>query len=460
MAGRTSLVAVRTRRWLIWAVFISFIVCVAWVLNELRLERNKRLAYKALVENNGSIVYDFSGKFNDYRLAREWLRIFLGDRYFSAPESVSIRIDSERDLDQVYALYDLKRIRICCHKIPKKFLARLNRFPQLKDVAIVTPKISVNDFDFLASMKRPDGFRLECSEFEAGSLQPLNRTVCPLWVTCCGSTPTQESLRELAKCEQLRFLSLIDCPIQDSDLQHLYNSTSEVGLLLLRTQSSDQGILKLRKSNPAWTIRIRTDTGKASSFAEFECTIPSMKEMPNTTSLTLYGRDLTDAMLSTLREAKSLTELQLVSCSITDEGFMEVGLVEGLKILRVVDSNITDAGLRVLEENKNLEKMELKLDHANGSGLIDAPPSLKELRVRFNSDYGIGAKELERLHGLELLHFYRVCPRDDFVQALKQMTNLKELAFPDYCIPREEVEELRAALPHCTIRYAHWLEGQ
>jgi hypothetical protein len=451
MVARTTPRRVLARR-VTYIGLIAMVSLVAWMVwHELRLEHNKRLVYESAKDRNAAMVYSFEGISSDYRLVREWLRLFLPKRYFSSPESVAITVDSDDDLDFLDAIYDLKKIRICCGEIPQKFLSKMDSYPLLNDVMFITPKLSASDLKVLASKRLPSGFRLECSEFETGSLQHLNQTECPISVTLCGTEPTAESLKELASCNQLRFLTLKECPVTDADLQHLHGSKARVGFSLLGTEIKDHGILKLRNANPTWTLRLRTPTGPVKQLEQLECTIPSIEEMPKATSVAFLGHNITDAMLSTLREAKALTHLQFIFCDITDEGLLEVGVIQGLKQIFIVGCDISDDGLKVLEENTSLEKLEFRLEQVDGTAFADFPTSLKVIAANFPGTNSAWVKELSRFQDLEILQIYGHCPDEEFFEIVQKLPKLKELKFEGFCISPTELVALRKALPNCSV---------
>lgn len=171
------------------------------------------------------------------------------------------------------------------------------------------------------------------------------------------------------------------------------------------------------------------------SRAELDQKVRNLKSGASNT-VRLYDTVRTDALLKQIRCMPQVEELNLDQTDVSDKGMRHVATLRNLKKLVVYDGRpgIGDLGLARLKGHGKLESLELVLTRVTDEGLVVL-------------------KDLPKLRSLVLYSQPRLGPllTDAGLVHLEGLTRLETLELTGGWASEPAVEDLRKALPNCTI---------
>lgn len=182
--------------------------------------------------------------------------------------------------------------------------------------------------------------------------------------------------------------------------------------------------------------------------------IPQLKRL----QLQLYSQEyipkITDETLAHLRVMKGLEEIILPGW-IGDKGIANLAGSTNLKLLSVSISKVTDAGLDHLRDLTALTSLSLHGDNITDAGIAKIRHLSRLAYLGLNdtkiTDAGVAMiAELKSLKGLSLT---RTAVTDASVPYLRHMTGLTRLDIQGVEITKGGFDQLKEALPNCTIFY-------
>lgn len=143
-----------------------------------------------------------------------------------------------------------------------------------------------------------------------------------------------------------------------------------------------------------------------------------------------YSHNITDANLVHLKEMHNLRRLSLRRCTlITSTGLVHLKEMAKLRILNLENTNVDDAGIIHLKELHSLEDLKLNYTQVTDACLV----------------------HLKQLTSLRWLNLNNTKISDAGLVHLKEMTDLRILRLAFTQITKDGMEELRKALPNCTV---------
>ena len=139
------------------------------------------------------------------------------------------------------------------------------------------------------------------------------------------------------------------------------------------------------------------------------------------------GVEITDQLLKEVAKCTQLTYLNFNGGQITTEGLTEVAKLQKLKTLGLSDTGVTDAGLKEVAKCTQLTFLNLLHTKITDAGLKEVAKlkQLNDLTLAYNKITGVGLKELANL------------------------TQLRHLWLEGTKVTKEDVVELKKALPNC-----------
>lgn len=139
------------------------------------------------------------------------------------------------------------------------------------------------------------------------------------------------------------------------------------------------------------------------------------------------GVEITDQLLKEVAKCTQLTYLNFNGGQITTEGLREVAKLQKLKTLGLSDTGVTDAGLKEVAKCTQLTFLNLLHTKITDAGLKEVAKlkQLNDLTLAYNKITGVGLKELANL------------------------TQLRHLWLEGTKVTKEDVVELKKALPNC-----------
>jgi Leucine-rich repeat (LRR) protein len=278
-------------------------------------------------------------------------------------------------------------------------------------------------------------------------------------------------LVHIGKLAALEKLLLYGPSITDAGLEHLKNLPALKSLTLCSPRVTRRGLEPLREARPSLKVEISL---RFTTDAETAC----LKELPYVTALSLARSQVSDAALGNLAGLTSLRYLNLSRTAVTDAGLLPLenlhaidnldldgtgigdeGLAHlkhltTLDTLRLHGTRVTDAGLAYLEPMKSLTMLFLDSTDVADAGLMHLKEmtKLSILFLGYTKIVGPGLVHLAGLPSLRHLDLPGAPLTDAAVEPLKQMKHLQVLSINTTGMSEGAVEELRRALPDCTIR--------
>lgn len=292
--------------------------------------------------------------------------------------------------------------------------------------------------------------------------------------------PNQPVLPHLSGLTGLRELSIYNINIRGGDLRHLKGLTSLRSIrirdpdepidphiqylanrklleyLHLECLCTDAGLQGLNGLPALRGMALNSNAIKGPGLAHLE-TLPALR------LLTLIGQEFSDQGLAGVTNLKSLTRLKLwcirgdwevtdaglanlsgltrleeLECTrlprVTDAGMVHLKPLRSLKKLDLGWAHLTEKGLAQLGEMKSLESLR------NPGGITDAGLAwlaeafkLRELNISGEQITDEGIRHLAGLRSLECLHLSQTSMTDASMDAIAELTNLKDLSI--YCSP-------------------------
>jgi len=282
---------------------------------------------------------------------------------------------------------------------------------------------------------------------------------------------SDQGLAQLKGLASLEELSIYSTDVTDVGLAHLKNLPSLKMLDLFSPKITGDGVERLRKDRPGLEISLSL------SF-DYDTEMTQVKGLPCVTSLQLSRSKVTDAGLAYvdgltslrylgltrtpvtdtglahLQGLHALNDLDLDDTQIGDEGIAHLKDLTALDTLRLRNTYVGDAGLAYLPGMKSLEMLFLDGTQISDAGLVHLK-DLKSLVVLFLGQTNISGPGLACLKGLTSLDHLDLAGTpltDAAAEHLKEMTWLHVLSINPAGMSDKAVEELRQALPDCSLR--------
>jgi hypothetical protein len=174
-------------------------------------------------------------------------------------------------------------------------------------------------------------------------------------------------------------------------------------------------------------------------------TLPDLRQLylPETT---------TDRGMEEVGKMKSLRTLFIYYAKVTDAGTAHLAGLTHLEYLRLIcHDELTDDCLVHLGRVKSLKHIELSSNKIDGHGLVhlNGLPQLDYLDI---DGYGLRAESFSKISGHQSLRClgtgHTSFSSAEDMSVLKQFKSLRSL---EAALSWEQVEELKQALPHCSI---------
>lgn len=391
-------------------IFTAVAIFLGLFLREVQHERRKKQIIESIKKDGGSarLVDPMRDGQAPKGFFKDWIRIFLGDGYFTVVPSLGIKTGSV-SLNEVVGYFpELQTIAI--GDVTEARLDQLPKLSKLYDVSIAKGEITDIGLDSISRVKSMEYLRFHECSFQDGTGAPLARCLSVRSLSfekCELSNQILSSLQGISSLAHVRFA---DCKIDDKLLNLLHGSANNVQLQLKNCDVTEAGILAFRIANPNWEVQcVDAADAKIASQSENRLNIfPRLSEVSEVTKLTFGGNLVTDATLIALAEAAKL---------------------QNLTITHTAPGSISTRGFEALQGLKTLNILALSFTH------------ISDVEV-------VAIAKITSLEGLSL----RGCPvTDASVEELAKLKTLKRLIVVETAISESGLERLRLALPGCEI---------
>ncbi|MBY0372590.1 MAG: hypothetical protein K2Q23_01270 [Bryobacteraceae bacterium] len=249
--------------------------------------------------------------------------------------------------------------------------------------------------------------------------------------------------------------------ITDADLPALARQPGLKRLDLSMTRITDQGLLQLKPLTGLEDLNLRyaeliTDEGMS-----------AVKGWKALRQIDLRATKVTDTTMGYLGALPTLESVDVGFAQISDNGIELLTTLPRLKRLTLGGNKLTDTGLQALRLMPTLEYLDLSGPQRTDSGLwsvsltasgvaaVATLGNLLELRIGGTNVTALSLDQLRRgLPKLERLSLHRSKRiNDEAVAVLREWKSLREVDLKDTAITQKGVQDLRAALPNCVVRY-------
>jgi Leucine-rich repeat (LRR) protein len=192
--------------------------------------------------------------------------------------------------------------------------------------------------------------------------------------TTSAQTVTDEGLKHLKNCENLRFIALGCTEITDRGLAYLGQLPNVRSLSLAGTSITDDGLAHLANLDTLQSLDLRyTDvTGDG---------IRHLASLRSLEKLVLRGNDVRDRDLAHLHELANLKSLDLSGTMITDIGLEELSALQTLAELDISGTQVTNDGFVQLKECQSLEEVKYHDTYVSRQALRELRSALPKWRV-------------------------------------------------------------------------------
>ena len=168
------------------------------------------------------------------------------------------------------------------------------------------------------------------------------------------------------------------------------------------------------------------------------------------TELSLFGTDVTDESLRSLKAFSKLEHLNLRATAVTHRGLRHLAGLQKLDVIELNESQIGDDVLRVLNEFDLLHTISAADDDEGlTASSYDTVRSLSLCRGPLTD---AGLKELRRLKNLTWLDLRETKVSDAGLEEVAKHSKLTHVLLKDTQVTQRGIEKLRAALPNCNVR--------
>lgn len=450
MNSRSRRFVFRFRMQTILVLVTAFIILIGLVTQEIRREHRKKGNADEIRRLGGRVHDNPRPEFQQTGIVNGYLRVILGDKYFTEIDSVFLKPNTEADVELLHAFPEIMHLSLLGASINDNAIERIGPLLQLDNIYINGAQVGERGLKSLAKLPKLTSLRFEdCSLAdqclialkEFANLRSLEFTNCLISDDCL------KSLSQLADLS----LSLRKCSLSDADLKLMHGGRESVKLNLFMTNVTEAGILAIREANPNWSIQFSGPPQAQLSPREPKGYLPSIREFQHTEKLTFQGPLTSDATLAILKDAPKLSSLEFYGCSLTDAGLLYLEPLQSLRSLTISGSPLTDEGVRALNGLAGLQSLYMAGTKIEGRGLGSLPSSLKKLGVSLAEANDSGIAEIAKLTSLEELYLLDSIVSDEELDEIAKMSSLLKLHFWQTPVSDANVSRLRQALPNCTI---------
>ena len=318
---------VRGRRWYQFSLRSLLVVTLilgaagGWLGKRLVQKHEERQAIEAIVTAGGDTSFEQSGP--------RWLRIILGDNFFSEVHRVDVISGNDAVLAQLPALRDVEVLNINGSAITGPALVQcldhLKELPRLRTLCFGGPHGGMMSFGDSDLERIKDLTELESLGFWDASI-------------------TDDGFKNFERMTQLKLLMVENAPITGAGLINLKRLTRLERLDLIGTNFNDAGLVYAKdmvELRQLWLARTKvTDAG-----------LNNLRRLSHLENLLLNNTLVSDAGLVNLKNLPCLWMLQLSGTKVSDAGLADLRNLKQLKLLQVDGTSVTARAVNELRKS-------------------------------------------------------------------------------------------------------------
>lgn len=448
-------------------------VAIGMVTQELHYEYRKKKAAANIRALRGSVFFRGSGEVTKQTgVVNGWLRLILGDNYFSSVVSVSYSPQSQAELKLLLHFPELQVLSLKNPSLTLPLLSTVEKLSKLEYLDFRGLQLSESDLRVIANQQQLKSLRFsncdlpdKLSELtELPLLERLHFDNCDLpenswqligdnrlkYLSFESCSLSERELESIRKIPHLLSLRITKCTIDDTSLRKLHGATSVVNLSLGNVNLSEHGLVLLRKANPNWSIAYQSDTSVPNVYK-----LPSKLEPAANSSLEYRSSFTTGLTLEFVGELRNLRGLSLFKCDINDQDLRHLHGLQELEWLTLAGDKLTLAGVNELvSQLPKLRQLALYNIHWTDDGLKRLPANLEGLILNMT---GITNEQFATLSStltsLKTLTIEQSPISDASISHLDSMPELQELHLDGTAISQAGLATLKQSLPNCEIYF-------
>jgi internalin A len=272
---------------------------------------------------------------------------------------------------------------------------------------------------------------------------------------------SDEDVRHVAYCRNLKVLSLDNTRISGRALRHVHNLTRLEKLSLNYTKIDDDGMAFVAELTRLEYLGLsRTKVTDAGLWHVRGCT--------EIDTLVLFDTDVGDQGLSYLTNWKKLQTLNLQGTNLTDAGIRHLRAFPQLSVLLVSRTTVGDEGAAHLGEMPALMEIHLERTRVTAAAFEALRIRMPQLTTWCYDDVDLANQPvtqaswtqiawrfpaLDRVNRLKLINLSGTPATDEWLKDLMLLTNVQLIDLRNTNVTAGGVAELRKALPKCEIRH-------
>jgi hypothetical protein len=146
-------------------------------------------------------------------------------------------------------------------------------------------------------------------------------------------------------------------------------------------------------------------------------------------SIAMFGDDVTDRDLASLRQLPGLRQVNLTRTRISDAGLFHLAKLESVEVLLLGGVDISDEGIELLETLTNLKQLNLTLTGVSDLSmpLLSRMTQLEFLWLEGTDISDVGLEAIAEMKSLQLLDLCRSAITDSGLARLGALSELEEL---------------------------------
>lgn len=439
--------AFRFRMQTVLVLIAALAVAMSMVASEVNRERRKKSAIAEIKRLGGSVLVERFPQDRPRGVVNGWLRIFLGDDYFTDVRYVHLVPQTESDVTLLTHMREALGVSVDAANGSDELFQEILRFQQIENLGIENAKIDHDFLDSLSKAKRLSGIRFMNCSFDDGCLQSLVPSESMSAIAFFNCRLNEKDIQSLNHFEgQLNSIQFEKCGLNDSDLMALTESQKPMLLTIQEENITDNAIVSIVEKCPQWTVEFIGLT----RFNNGVNRIHGSHEKDQIQSLRFHGSHITDKILAILPDYPNVSLVSLEACTLTDNGMRAISTLGKLETLFIYNIGISDDGINFLGDMQNLRDLQIYGTDVTGEGLQSLPESLRSLTLsRFPVDDAI--PHLARLPNLNTLRISGGPFSVDVLDSLAELKSLETLDL-DY-IKKSDLARLQQRLVGCKISY-------
>lgn len=366
---------------------------------------------------------------------------FIGFRVVISVDGVKKLLSSARkDSDRAVAEWVLSKnggaVRVAKEDLLPETLEQYMRLPLLTRVDQL-PADSFQVVGITLAPRQPD----EADLARLDSLQHLKL----LWLL--GDEIGDNQLSRVSRHRELFALKVDSQRVTNEGLVHFGDLNNLVELDLGGCRIDDAGLDHLAGLQRLY----RLDLSRNSRIGDDA--IRRIEKLPSLTILNLEFTSLTDRGVKLLKELKPLRDLNLIGTQISGANLEVLAALSNLEQLHLDLTSIGDEDVAKIAKITTLRSLFLDRTRIGDEGLARLSPllGLRQLSLVATDVTAEGIPQLESLKRLEVLNLIECDLTDSAVDALGQLTSVRQLHLGNTLITPEGMKRLRSLLPNTRI---------